>query len=240
MVAATTTNSQPSTAAAAAAAAAPRQLRHVHCSLDDPYKHHHCPLRSKEPLLQQQQQQPKRRMLHATAFTRNEAAVVTKAAEDVMPPIVWTTHRLDQTQIAKVDRIFHKILWLDIFETAMLNELVNERLGLQMSPKQRRQLTLQMEARDAVRSGNNALSHSAEAEPEEAGPILVDLKLAGFDAAAKIKVIKEVRSILGLGLKEAKEMVEGAPVTLQKGLKQETADELKVKLEAAGAKIELV
>lgn len=157
-----------------------------------------------------------------------------------MPPILWTTHRLKPEQLSKVDAVFHKILWLDIFETAMLNELVNERLGLTLTPKQRRQLGAQMEARASAGSGLGGAS-AGPAEPEvEVGPVLVDLKLAGFDAKAKIKVIKEVRSILGLGLKEAKEMVEGAPVVLQKGLKQEVADELKAKMEAAGAQIELL
>jgi large subunit ribosomal protein L7/L12 len=66
-----------------------------------------------------------------------------------------------------------------------------------------------------------------------------DLKLLGFDAKSKIKVIKEVRAIAGLGLKEAKELVEGAPKIIQKGLKQEAADELKAKLEAIGAQIEV-
>jgi large subunit ribosomal protein L7/L12 len=69
---------------------------------------------------------------------------------------------------------------------------------------------------------------------------LFDLKLVGFDATSKIKVIKEVRAIAGLGLKEAKEMVEGFPKVILKDLKQEQADEFKVKLEELGAIIELV
>jgi large subunit ribosomal protein L7/L12 len=69
---------------------------------------------------------------------------------------------------------------------------------------------------------------------------IFDLKLVGFDAKAKIKVIKEVRAIAGLGLKEAKELVESAPKVIQKDLKQEKADELKAQLEAVGAEIELV
>ena len=67
-----------------------------------------------------------------------------------------------------------------------------------------------------------------------------DLKLVGFDAAAKIKVIKEIRAIANLGLKEAKEMVESAPKVIQKDLKPEQAQELKAKLEEIGAQIELV
>lgn len=79
----------------------------------------------------------------------------------------------------------------------------------------------------------------AEAEAVEEKTIF-DLKLIGFDAKAKIKVIKEVRSIGGLGLKEAKELVEGAPKVIQKDLKQDKAEELKAKLEAVGAQVEIV
>ncbi|KAL4517547.1 hypothetical protein Ndes2526B_g00753 [Nannochloris sp. 'desiccata'] len=66
-----------------------------------------------------------------------------------------------------------------------------------------------------------------------------NIKLDGFDAASKIKVIKEVRAITDLGLKEAKELVEGAPAVLRKGVKKEEAEQIKAKLEAAGAKIVL-
>ena len=66
-----------------------------------------------------------------------------------------------------------------------------------------------------------------------------DVKLASFDAKSKIKVIKEVRAITGLGLKEAKELVEGAPSTVKKGVKKEEADELVEKLKAVGAVVEL-
>lgn len=69
---------------------------------------------------------------------------------------------------------------------------------------------------------------------------IFDLKLIGFDAKAKIKVIKEIRAIAGLGLKEAKELVESAPKVVQKDLKQDKADELKAQLEAAGAQVEIV
>ena len=66
-----------------------------------------------------------------------------------------------------------------------------------------------------------------------------DVVLAGFDAAAKIKVIKAVREITGLGLAEAKGMVEGAPKTLKEAVGKDEAEELKKKLEEAGAKVEL-
>ena len=66
-----------------------------------------------------------------------------------------------------------------------------------------------------------------------------DVVLAGFDPAAKIKVIKAVREITGLGLAEAKAAVEGAPKTLKEAVSKDEAEELKKKLEEAGAKVEL-
>lgn len=156
-----------------------------------------------------------------------------------MVPIIWTTHRLTKEQIAKVDAIFHKVLWLDLFETSMLNELINQRLGLTMTPKQRKALQRYMDEQSGGGEAGGAKKQE-EAVEEDAGPKLVDLKLAAYDAKAKIKVIKEVRAIAGLGLKEAKELVESAPKIIQKELKPEDAEELKKKLEEIGATIELV
>ena len=66
-----------------------------------------------------------------------------------------------------------------------------------------------------------------------------DVVLTGFDAAAKIKVIKVVREVTGQGLAEAKATVEGTPSTLKEGISKAEAEELKAKLEEAGAKVEL-
>ena len=66
-----------------------------------------------------------------------------------------------------------------------------------------------------------------------------DVVLTGFDAAAKIKVIKVVREITGLGLAEAKAAVEGTPKTLKEALGKDEAEELKKKIEEAGGKVEL-
>ena len=90
------------------------------------------------------------------------------------------------------------------------------------------------------------VSAAAMAAPAAAGPAAAveektefDVVLAGFDAAAKIKVIKVVREITGLGLAEAKAAVEGTPKTLKEALGKEEAEELKKKLEEAGGKVEL-
>ena len=61
-----------------------------------------------------------------------------------------------------------------------------------------------------------------------------EVKIKAFDAKAKIKIIKEVRAITGLGLKEAKELVEGVPATVKKDVPKEEADEMAAKLEELG------
>ena len=66
-----------------------------------------------------------------------------------------------------------------------------------------------------------------------------DVVMTGFDAAAKIKVIKVVREITGQGLAEAKATVEGTPSTLKEGISKADAEALKAQLEEAGAKVEL-
>ena len=63
--------------------------------------------------------------------------------------------------------------------------------------------------------------------------------LAGIDPAKKVSVIKVVREITGLGLKEAKDMVDGAPKAVKEGASKEDAEAAKAKLEEAGAKVEL-
>ncbi len=81
--------------------------------------------------------------------------------------------------------------------------------------------------------GVSAAAPAAEEKTE------FDVVLAGFDAAAKIKVIKVVREITGLGLAEAKAAVEGTPKTLKEGLSKDEAEEMKKKVEEAGGKVEL-
>ena len=80
---------------------------------------------------------------------------------------------------------------------------------------------------------------AAAAAPAEAEKTEFDVVLTGFDAAAKIKVIKAVREITGQGLAEAKATVEGAPKTLKEAVSKDEAENLKKQLEEAGAKVEL-
>ncbi|KAK1324973.1 hypothetical protein QJS10_CPA01g01301 [Acorus calamus] len=82
--------------------------------------------------------------------------------------------------------------------------------------------------------GGAAKSGAAEVEEKKAEKTAFDVKLEKFDAAAKIKVIKEVRAFTNLGLKEAKELVEKAPVLLKQGITKEEASEIIEKLKSAG------
>ena len=80
---------------------------------------------------------------------------------------------------------------------------------------------------------------AAAAAPAAEEKTEFDVVLVGFDAAAKIKVIKAVREITGQGLAEAKATVEGAPKALKEGVSKDEAEALKKQLEEAGAKVEI-
>jgi len=78
-----------------------------------------------------------------------------------------------------------------------------------------------------------AAAEAAAEEPTEFKAILAEV------GSNKIAVIKEIRAITGLGLKEAKELVDGAPSTIKEGLEKDAAEDIKKKVEAAGAKVEI-
>ena len=83
------------------------------------------------------------------------------------------------------------------------------------------------------------VSAAAMAAPAAGGAAPAAEEKTGFDAAAKIKVIKAVREIAGLGLAEAKAFVESAPKALKEGVSKEDAENFKKQLEEAGAKVEI-
>lgn len=98
-----------------------------------------------------------------------------------------------------------------------------------------------------IGGGSSAAAAPVEAAKEEEKPkeeekkekSHYDIELSKFDPAKKIGLIKEVRALLGLGLKEAKEMVEAAPVWIKKEVKKEDADKLVEKLKELGAECRL-
>ena len=115
---------------------------------------------------------------------------------------------------------------------AITNEQLIEHVS-QMSVLDLANLVKELEDKFGVSAAPVAVAGAAAEEQTEFTVVLAD---AG---AKKINVIKEVRAITGLGLKEAKEMVESAPKPIKEGVEKAEAEELKKKLEAAGAKVEL-
>jgi ribosomal protein L7/L12 len=166
-------------------------------------------------------------------------STTTTSSTAITPTINCTTKALYHTTSRscaspKVDEVFNKILQLDLFEVHILTELVNEKMGLKpMTDAQR-----------AAMSGGGAAMSGGKSSETEAGAVeekktLFDLKLTGYDAKAKIKVIKEIRAITGLGLKEAKELVEGVPKSVKKDIKMDEAESIKKILEGVGATVEI-
>ena len=98
------------------------------------------------------------------------------------------------------------------------------------------ELSKQLEEKWGVTAAVAAAPAAGVAAGEEKSEFTVFLSSAGDK---KIKVIKEVRAITGLGLKEAKDLVEAAPKEVKVGVAKKDAEEMKAKLEAAGAKVEL-
>jgi len=122
--------------------------------------------------------------------------------------------------MANLNDIVEKLSALSVIEAAELSKLLEEKWGVSAA------------APVAVAAAGGAAAGAAEEK--------TDFTLVLADSGAnKINVIKEVRAITGLGLKEAKDLVEAAPKTLKEGVSKEDADKFKKQLEAAGAKVEL-
>tara|TARA_B100001287_G_scaffold208965_1_gene177922 strand:- start:809 stop:1186 length:378 start_codon:yes stop_codon:yes gene_type:complete len=124
--------------------------------------------------------------------------------------------------MADLNKIVEDLSSLTVLEAAELSKLLEEKWGVSAAAP------VAVAAAPAAGGG--------DAAAEEKTDFDVELSEAGSN---KIAVIKEVRTITGLGLKEAKDLVEGAPKPLKQGVKKEDAEAMKKALEAAGAKVEL-
>ena len=181
---------------------------------------------------------------HVHACNRNHqhssAALVgslasTRSLSSTAAPPQRIEHNYQTECSPKVEKVFEKILDLDMFEVHLVTGLIAEKVGLSVN-------AAAMAAGGAAGAGGGGGAAAAGGAEEEAAEekTAFDLKLVSFDAKAKIKVIKEVRSIAGLGLKEAKEMVEGAPKTILKEMKKEELEEIAAKMKELGAEVEIV
>ena len=124
--------------------------------------------------------------------------------------------------MADLAKIVDDLSALTVLEASELSKLLEEKWGVSAA------------APVAVAAAGPAASAAAPAEEKTE----FDVVLAAF-GDNKINVIKEVRAITGLGLGEAKALVEGAPKTVKEGVNKAEAEDIKKKLEAAGAKVEL-
>jgi large subunit ribosomal protein L7/L12 len=123
--------------------------------------------------------------------------------------------------MAKLEKIVEDLSRLTVLEAAELAKLLEEKWGVSAA------------AAVAVVAGPAA--GAAAAPAEEQTEFTVILAAIG---AKKIEVIKEVRAVTGLGLKEAKDLVEAAPKPVKEGVTKEEAEKIKAALEKAGAKVE--
>ena len=126
--------------------------------------------------------------------------------------------------MSNVETILESIEKLTLIEAAELVKAMEEKFGVSAA------------APVAVAAAAPAAGGAADAGAAEASEVTVVLAAAG---ANKINVLKEVRTITGLGLKEAKDLVDGAPKPIKENVKKEEAEALKKQLEAAGATVEL-
>jgi large subunit ribosomal protein L7/L12 len=122
--------------------------------------------------------------------------------------------------MANIEQLAEDLSALTVMEAADLAKLLEDKWGVSAA------------APVAVAAGPAAAGEAAEEKTD------FDVILAGA-GDQKINVIKEVRAITGLGLKEAKELVEGAPKPVKEGVAKDEAEEIKKKLEEAGASVEL-
>ena len=122
--------------------------------------------------------------------------------------------------MADLNKIVEDLSSLTVLEAAELSKLLEEKWGVSAAAP------VAVAAAPAAGGGESAAEEKTEFD--------IELSEAGSN---KIAVIKEVRTITGLGLKEAKDLVEGAPKPLKQGVKKDEAEEMKKSLEAAGAKV---
>ena len=126
--------------------------------------------------------------------------------------------------MADIEKIADELSALTVLEAAELAKLLEEKWGVSAA------------APVAVAAAGAAGGDAGGSAGEEKTEFDVVLASAG---ASKINVIKEVRSITGLGLKEAKDLVEGAPKAVKEGVSKDEAEQIKAKLEEAGATVEV-
>ncbi|GAB5371446.1 hypothetical protein AAMO2058_001580700 [Amorphochlora amoebiformis] len=178
------------------------------------------------------------RAFHSSRSLRQDAA----QQEDEIPEDPYKPTK-------KVKALVEAVMQLNMYESLQFVNELKDKFGvtdedvLARSPWAGQQQQMQMMQQPVMAAPAAAPAPAAEEAPKEeekpAEKTEFAVKLKGFDAKGKIKVIKEVRAITGLGLKEAKETVEKSPVVIKEHLSKDEAEAMAEKIKAAGGEVEL-
>ncbi|KAK7250906.1 hypothetical protein RIF29_33674 [Crotalaria pallida] len=143
-------------------------------------------------------------------------------------------------QSDKVSSIVDELTGLTLLEVMDLVNVMREKKGITELPLMML-MTPGMGVRVAPKGGpkGGVGGGGGKVEEKKAEKTAFDVKLDAFDAASKIKVIKEVRTFTSLGLKEAKDLVEKVPTVLKKGVTREEAESIIAKMKEVGAKVSM-
>merc|ERR1711937_40350 len=173
---------------------------------------------------------PQFRALHRSVVVRSENAASEAEVPDIKKPS------------EKVLNLVEEVMQLNMYESIQFMDVLKDKFGIENDAQLMGLGGMMPGAVAAPAAAAPAAAAEAPAEAEEEKPAEKTdfaVKLKGFDAKGKIKVIKEIRAITGLGLKEAKETVEKAPVVIKEHLSKDEAEQLAEKIKAAGGEVEL-
>ncbi|KAG9454586.1 hypothetical protein H6P81_007490 [Aristolochia fimbriata] len=139
-----------------------------------------------------------------------------------------TEHRSPPTD--RVFRLVDEVAGLTLLEVSELSSILMRKLNMKEGPT----IAVMKPGSAGPVAVQGAASGKEEKKPEKT---VFELKLEAYEAAAKIKVIKEVRTFTDLGLKEAKDLVEKTPAVIKKGVSKEEAEQIIEKMKSLGAKV---
>ncbi|XP_068644111.1 uncharacterized protein [Aristolochia californica] len=139
-----------------------------------------------------------------------------------------TEHRSPPTD--RVFRLVDEVAGLTLLEVSELSSILMRKLNMKEGPT----IAVMKPGSAGPMAGKGAASAKEEKKPEKT---VFELKLEAYEAAAKIKIIKEVRTFTDLGLKEAKDLVEKTPTVIKKGVSKEEAEQIIEKMKALGGKV---
>ncbi|CAH8274138.1 unnamed protein product [Arabidopsis lyrata] len=166
-------------------------------------------------------------------FSRVLKSIETHPSSNHLFSIQSRSYSSPATQSENVSKIVNELSNLTLLETMDLTEILRQKLDISELPV----MAAMMPGMSFPGSGAGKSTGGEGKEKKKEAKTAFDVMLQAYEAVSKIKVIKEVRTITDLGLKEAKDLVEKAPTLLKKGVSKEEAEKIIEKLKAVGAKV---